>query len=494
MDNDIILEMQHVTKKFPGVIALNDVSLKIRKGTVHALVGENGAGKSTLIKVLSGIYVVYEGDVYFDGEKVKFNTPSEAKLKGLSVVHQELKLSEPLSVAENIFLGKPEKTPQGLVDWKAMYKKSQAIIDDLGVDIDAHEKVENLTVAKKQIVEICKSIIHDCKLLIMDEPSATLTNKELDILFGIIRRLKNNGVTIIYISHRMEEVFALADDISVLRDGKHITTLPVNEIDTNGLVKLMVGRDVDMEYPRSGVEPGETILSVKNIKMGNVLKDISFDLREGEILGVAGLVGAGRTELMQAILGIAKKDSGTVTLYGKDVEHKNFVDAIKNGFGLIPEDRKVQGATLRFSIKNNICMTDFKKIAPKGIVIDRLETRFAKEFFKKLRISAPSENTLVESLSGGNQQKVVVAKWLYRDSSILIMDEPTRGIDVGAKREIYDLITELARQGKTIIVISSELPELLGISDRIIVLHEGKLVGEMTHDEATQDKVMSLCI
>ena len=494
MNSDNILELQHVTKKFPGVVALDDVSMTVRRGTVHALVGENGAGKSTLIKVLSGIYVVYDGDVIFDGEKVKFNTPSEAKQKGLSVVHQELKLSEPLSVAENIFLGNPEMTPRGLVDWKAMYQKAQAIIDDLGVDIDAHEKVENLTVAKKQIVEICKSIIHECKLLIMDEPSATLTNKELDVLFGIIRRLKSQGVTIVYISHRMEEVFNLADDISVLRDGKHIKTVPADSIGTNDLVKLMVGRNVDIEYPRSGVEPGEVILSARNIKMGKVLKDISFDLRRGEILGVAGLVGAGRTELMQAILGIVKMDSGTVTLYGKEVRHKNFEQAIKNGFGLVPEDRKKQGATLRFSIKGNICMTDLNKIAPKGIVEDRLENEYATEFYDKLRIAAPSIDTVVESLSGGNQQKVVVAKWLYRDSSILVMDEPTRGIDVGAKREIYDLITDLARQGKTIIVISSELPELLGISDRIIVLHEGRLVGEMTHEEATQDKVMSLCV
>lgn len=494
MNSDNILELQHVTKKFPGVVALDDVSMTVRRGTVHALVGENGAGKSTLIKVLSGIYVVYDGDVIFDGEKVKFNTPSEAKQKGLSVVHQELKLSEPLSVAENIFLGNPERTPRGLVDWKAMYQKAQAIIDDLGVDIDAHEKVENLTVAKKQIVEICKSIIHECKLLIMDEPSATLTNKELDVLFGIIRRLKSQGVTIVYISHRMEEVFNLADDISVLRDGKHIKTVPADSIDTNDLVKLMVGRNVDIEYPRSGVEPGEVILSARNIKMGKVLKDISFDLRRGEILGVAGLVGAGRTELMQAILGIVKMDSGTVTLYGKEVRHKNFEQAIKNGFGLVPEDRKKQGATLRFSIKGNICMTDLNKIAPKGIVEDRLENEYATEFYDKLRIAAPSIDTVVESLSGGNQQKVVVAKWLYRDSSILVMDEPTRGIDVGAKREIYDLITDLARQGKTIIVISSELPELLGISDRIIILHEGRLVGEMTHEEATQDKVMSLCV
>jgi ABC-type sugar transport system ATPase subunit len=494
MDEDIILETRHISKQFPGVKALDDVSLRVKRGSVHALVGENGAGKSTLIKVLTGIYVCYDGAILLNGEKVSFENPSQAKAKGISVVHQELKLSEPLSVAENIFLGNLLRTKSGFVDWRSMNRRAQELIDSLGVDIDATECVASLTVAKKQIVEICKSIMHNCRILIMDEPSATLTNKELDVLFGIIKKLRADGTTIIYISHRLEEVFHLADEISVLRDGVHIATLPVGEIDKNGLVRLMVGRDINVEYPRSGVIPGDVIFSASHVKRKSVLKDISFEVRKGEILGIAGLVGAGRTELVRAILGIDKMDSGELKLQGEVIHFKEFRSAIKNGFGLVPEDRKLQGVTLGFPIKTNVCMTDLKKISKNGVMRRKLENGYAKKFAEKLRIVAPSIETRAENLSGGNQQKVVIAKWLYRDSSILIMDEPTRGIDVGAKREIYELICDLARQGKTIIVISSELPELLGISDRIIVLHEGRLVGELTHDEATQDKIMSLCI
>ncbi len=494
MNEDIILEIKHITKQFPGVKALDDVSLQVRRGSVHALVGENGAGKSTLIKVLTGIYVRYEGEIWLNGERVSFENPSQAKAKGISVVHQELKLSEPLSVTENIFLGNLLKTKAGLVDWKSMNRRARELIDSLGVEIDVHARVASLTVAKKQIVEICKSIMHNCKILIMDEPSATLTNKELDILFGIIRKLKSDGTTIIYISHRLEEVFNLADEISVLRDGMHVATVPTSEIDKNGLVRMMVGREVNAEYPRSGVVPGDVVFAANHIVRKDVLKDISFEVRSGEILGIAGLVGAGRTELVRAILGIDQMDSGEVLLYGKPVRHKEFTSAIRNGFGLVPEDRKLQGVTLGFSIKANVCMTNLKKIVRHGVICRDLENRYAKEYAKKLRIIAPSIDTEAEFLSGGNQQKVVIAKWLYRDSSILIMDEPTRGIDVGAKREIYELICDLARQGKTIVMISSELPELLGICDRVIVIHEGRLVGELTHDEATQDKVMGLCV
>ena len=493
MSDTVLLETKHITKRFPGVTALDDVSLRVKKGTVHALVGENGAGKSTLIKILTGIYVRYEGEVCLEGKTVTFSTPSEAKQNGISCVHQELKLSEPLTVMENIFLGSLPKKPSGLVDWKQMRRQSQELIDRLGVDIRADDVVEKLSVAKKQIVEICKSIIHECKILIMDEPSATLTNKELEVLFGIIRRLREEGTTIIYISHRLEEVFELADEISVLRDGALVATVPTASIDKDGLVRMMVGRDINVEYPRSGVEPGEVVFEARHIVRKGVLKDISFSVRRGEILGIAGLVGAGRTELMRAVLGIDKIDSGELLLEGKPVRHGDFLMAIRNGFGLVPEDRKVQGATLGFSIKRNICMTDLQKVSNHGIMRPSLEQEYAQKYFDILRVSAPGIETLAENLSGGNQQKVVIAKWLYRESSVLVMDEPTRGIDVGAKREIYDLICDLARQGKTIIIISSELPELLGISDRIIVLHEGEKVGEMSHDEATQDRVMSLC-
>ena len=489
-----ILELKQISKAFPGVKALDDVSISIKEGHVHALVGENGAGKSTLIKILAGIYTKYEGEIWLQGEKTTFSTPNDAKLKGISVVHQELKLSEPLSIAENIFLGKPLRTCFGTVDWKAMNRKAQEMVDGLNVKLDVTEAVENLTVAQKQIVEICKSIVSDCKILIMDEPSATLTNNELEVLFGIIEKLKKNGVTIIYISHRMEEVFSLSDELSVLRDGKHIATVKTADINKEQLVNMMVGREVNVDYPRSGVEPGEVILKVENLTRKGVFENISFELRKGEILGIAGLVGAGRTELMRGVLGIDPVDSGDVYLRGKKVNYKKFQDAIADGFGLIPEDRKQQGSTQKFAIHANICMTDYGKISSGGIVNDKLEVKYAKEYVEKLRVATPSVETEVQYLSGGNQQKVVIAKWLYRDSEILVMDEPTRGIDVGAKREIYDLICDLVRQGKTVIVISSELPEVIGVSDRILVLHEGRLSGELNAAEATQEKIMSMCI
>ena len=494
MENDNILEIRHISKEFPGVKALDDVSIDIKRGSVHAIVGENGAGKSTLIKIIAGIYVKFDGEIYIDGEKVVFHTPNDAKLKGISVVHQELKLSDPLSVTENIFLGSPICTKAGLIDWKTMNKMAQKMVNDLNVNIDVRESISSLSVAKKQIVEICKSIAHNCKILFMDEPTATLTINEQETLFKTVRKLKEDGVTIIYISHRLEEIFQLADEVSILRDGRHIDTLPTADISKDMIVKLMVGRNLDVNFPRSNVIPGEVILSVKNLSRKDILHDISFDLRKGEILGIAGLVGAGRTELIRALLGIDAIDTGEITLRGKKVRHKHFSHAIKNGFGLVPEDRKLLGVTQMFSVKANICMTDLGRIAPHGITKTRLENQYASEYAKRLRVAAPSIDTEVQYLSGGNQQKVVVAKWLYRDSEILIMDEPTRGIDVGAKREIYDLICELVRQGKTVIIISSEMAEVLGVSDRVLVMHEGRLVGEMNAEEATQEKVMGMCI
>ena len=494
MDNNYILQVKGICKEFPGVKALDDVTFNIKKGTIHALVGENGAGKSTLIKILAGIYQVYSGDIILDGETVKFASPSAAQQAGISVVHQELKLAEELSIAENIFLGSPIRKSKGIVDWGKMNEEAQKLTDSLNISLDVHQPVKELSIAKKQIVEICKAIAHDCKLLIMDEPSATLTNNELNVLFDAMGRLKEQGVTILYISHRMEEIFKLADEVSVLRDGRYIGTEQVSQITQQELVNMMVGRELNVDYPHSDVVPGEVILKVKNLTAEKLLKDISFDLRRGEILGVAGLVGAGRTELMRAIVGIDTYKSGEIEYLGKKVKNKSFRKAILDGFGFVPEDRKKLGTALSMSIKENICMTDYPKISKGGVVNSRKLDENAETFRNKLRIVCPSTEALVGNLSGGNQQKVVIAKWLYRESDILIMDEPTRGIDVGAKREIYDLMVELTRQGKTIIMISSELPEVLGVSNRIIVLHEGRKVGEMSAEEATQEKVMSLCV
>ncbi len=493
-DSRYILSIKNLSKSFPGVKALDDVSFKIERGTIHALVGENGAGKSTLIRILAGIYRADSGRVIHNGKPVAFKTPHEAQLSGISVVHQEIKLAETLTVTENIFLGNLMYTKLKTVNWKAMRKHAQDMIDSLGIDIDVDELVENLTIAKKQIVEICKAVNLNCRLLIMDEPSASLTKRELEIMFGIVRRLKKEGFTIIYISHRLEEIFDLADNVTVLRDGKHIDTLPVSEVNRDKLISMMVGRALENEYPKEFIEIGEPILEVRNLNRKGVLHDISFKVHKGEVLGFSGLVGAGRTELARAILGIDKIDSGEIILKGKPIRNKCFRDAIDRGFGLISEDRQKQGLIRIFPVKQNICLVNIDKIIKKGLVRKKLENKYAEEYVKKLRIVTPSVDTEVQYLSGGNQQKVVIAKWLFKDSEIIFLDEPTRGIDVGAKVEIYRLINQLVKDGKTIIMISSEMPEVIGMCDRIIVMHGGRIMKELSREEATQEKIMSYCV
>lgn len=492
MDN-ILLKIDGITKSFPGVKALDNVSLEIKKGSVHALVGENGAGKSTLIKILAGIFEADSGQIVLDSVERNFKTPHEAQMAGISVVHQEFKLSEPLTVAENIFLGHLIYK-RGLVDWKAMRAKTREMMKELDIDIGADEIVSGLSVAKKQIVEICKAINLNAHLLIMDEPSATLTVKEQEIMFKIIRKLNSEAMTIIYISHRLEEVFDLADKVTVLRDGQHVSTLPTAEVDRKKLISLMVGRELVNEYPKETVPIGDVVLEVKGLSCKGVISDISFNVRKGEILGFAGLVGSGRTETARAVLGIDKIDSGKMLLNGRPIVHRTFKDAINNGFGLVPEDRKEQGLVQILSVKENISMVNMGSIISLGVVRPGLEDKYGKEYVGKLNISTPSLETQTQYLSGGNQQKVVIAKWLMQQSDIIFMDEPTRGVDVGAKSEIYMLMNEIVRQGKSIVMISSELPEILGMSDRIMVMHEGKVVGELARGEANQEKIMSLCI
>ena len=491
--DSVILKIEHIEKSFPGVKALDDVTFEVERGTIHALVGENGAGKSTLIKILAGIFQSEAGRIVFDGTEQKFKTPNEAQQAGISVVHQEFKLSEPLTVAENIFLGHLTYK-HGLVDWKAMQQKTKELMKELSIDIGPNEIVNTLSVAKKQIVEICKAINLNAKLLIMDEPSATLTVKEQEIMFNIIRKLNKEGITIIYISHRLEEVFDLANRVTVLRDGKHIDTLPIGEVDRKKLISLMVGRELVDEYPKEEVPIGETVLEVKGLTRKNVIEDVNFHVKRGEILGFAGLVGSGRTETARAVLGIDKRDAGEVKLYGKPINHTSFKASIDDGLGLVPEDRKDSGLVQILAVKENICMVSMKDIIVGGVVRQKLEDQYGAEYVKKLRISTPSLETEAQYLSGGNQQKVVIAKWLMKQSDIIFMDEPTRGVDVGAKTEIYMLMNEIVRQGKSIIMISSELPEILGMSDRIMVMHEGKIVGEMNREEASQESIMALCI
>lgn len=491
MDNNYILTLKNITKEFPGVKALDDVTINIERGTIHGLVGENGAGKSTLIKILAGIYQPNKGEIILDGKPCRFNSPIEARRAGISVVHQEIKLAEPLSVAENMFLGNVQ-LKNGLVDWKGMRRRAREIVEDLGMDIDINAQVSSLTVAKKQIVEIMHAINNNSRILIMDEPSAVLTDRELEVMFRIVKQLRDEGITIIYISHRLDEIFGLCSNVSVLRDGRHIDTIPVASIDRQGLINMMVGREMGQEYPKEVGNVGGTILEVKNLSRG-ILQDISFEVKSGEVFGISGLVGAGRTELARAILGIDKPESGEVYVRGKKVHYRTFADAIRDGLGLIPEDRKLQGLVQIMSVKRNTTLVNMKRVLRAGVISSSLEEKLSKEYADKLHVVTPSMETEVQYLSGGNQQKVVIAKWLFQNSEILFLDEPTRGIDVGAKAEIYRLINRMAKEGKTIIMISSEMPELLGMCDRIMVMHEGHKMGELNAAEATQAKIMALC-
>lgn len=491
MDNNYILTLKNITKEFPGVKALDDVTINIERGTIHGLVGENGAGKSTLIKILAGIYQPNKGEIILDGKPCRFNSPIEARRAGISVVHQEIKLAEPLSVAENMFLGNVQ-LKNGLVDWKGMRRRAREIVEDLGMDIDINAQVSSLTVAKKQIVEIMHAINNNSRILIMDEPSAVLTDRELEVMFRIVKQLRDEGITIIYISHRLDEIFGLCSNVSVLRDGCHIDTIPVASVDRQGLINMMVGREMGQEYPKEVGNVGGTILEVKNLSRG-ILQDISFEVKSGEVFGISGLVGAGRTELARAILGIDKPESGEVYVRGKKVHYRTFADAIRDGLGLIPEDRKLQGLVQIMSVKRNTTLVNMKRVLHAGVISSSLEEKLSKEYANKLHVVTPSMETEVQYLSGGNQQKVVIAKWLFQNSEILFLDEPTRGIDVGAKAEIYRLINRMAKEGKTIIMISSEMPELLGMCDRIMVMHEGHKMGELNAAEATQAKIMALC-
>jgi ABC-type sugar transport system ATPase subunit len=493
MSENYILEIQKVSKQFPGVLALDEVSFSVREGDVHALVGENGAGKSTLIKIVSGAYLKDSGEINFQGQELNAATPIECIRLGISTVHQELRLVEALSVAENIYLGDPfeKKTIVGKnIDWKKMKEEAREFIHSMGVEIDVDAKVSDLSVAKKQIVEICKALSRNARLVIMDEPSATLTEKELDILFRIIRKLKEEGITIIYISHRLEEIFEIADRVTVMRDGKHIITDDVDNLDRKKLIARMVGRDIENIYPERSLNEGNILLEVKHLNRSGVLNDINLTLHTGEILGIAGLVGSGRTELARAIFGVDKIDQGEIYIQGKQTKIKDVQDAIRHKMALVPEDRKMQGIIPELSVRTNISLVGIDQIIKNTFINNGLEKQLSGKYIDILRIQTPSANQLIKYLSGGNQQKCVLAKWLFVDSDILIFDEPTRGIDVGAKQEIYRLLTELAQQGKGIIMISSELPEILGVSHRILVMHDGRITGEVYPEQTNQEEIM----
>lgn len=493
-NREVILDIQSITKSFPGVLALNNVSFQVGKGSVHALVGENGAGKSTLINVLTGIYHPDSGTYFFKGKEAHVTMPLEAQMLGISVVHQELKLSETLSVAENIFLGRPFLTKSHLVDWKRLKLEARSLLDSLNIKLDVDIEVSRLSVAQKQIVEICKALSFNAELIIMDEPSATLTDKELDSLFHIIDILKTRGVTIVYISHRMEEIFRIADTVTVLRDGGHVGTLPVADVNREKLIAMMVGRALGEEYPKLQAEIRDIALDVRNLSAKKLLRDISFNVRHGEIVGFSGLVGAGRTETARAVFGADKRASGEIYIDGELVRINTVIDAVRHKIALVPEDRKKQGLILIHSVKHNVSLVNLKNVCKKGLLSDGLERSMARKYIEMLNIVTPSEEKEVRLLSGGNQQKVVLAKWLAVDSKIIIFDEPTRGVDVGAKAEIYKLMCRLAQEGKAVIMISSDLPELIGVCDRIYVMREGTISGELSREDFTQEAILGYAV
>ncbi len=495
MQNKPILFIKDLNKAFPGVQALKDFSMEINRGDIHAIVGENGAGKSTLIKIISGAYVKDSGSIFYNDLEIGDLSPVDSIKMGISTVHQELRLVEELTVAENILLGAPVEysSPIGkMINWKETKQIATDLIDSMNIDIDVDTVVSNLTVAKKQIVEICKALSRKAKLVIMDEPSATLTEKELKVLFEIIARLKKDGITIIYISHRLEEIFEIADKVTVMRDGQHIITDDVANMDRRKLIAHMVGREIENIYPERKVAKGEVLLRVKKLSITGVLESISFDLHSGEILGIAGLVGSGRTELARAIFGVDKKTSGGAFVRNDEKPIRNIQDAIQKKVALMPEDRKLHGIIPGLSVGMNISLVGIDKIIKKSFLNNKIEKQLAEDYIDRLRIQTPDWKQLIKYLSGGNQQKCVLAKWLFVDSDIIIFDEPTRGIDVGAKQEIYKLLTNLAQQGKGIIMISSELPEVLGVSHRILVMHDGKITGEVDPQRTTQEEIMHL--
>ena len=489
MANEYVLEMVDICKSFPGVKALENVNLKLRRGTIHALMGENGAGKSTLMKVLMGMYTPDSGKVIYDGKEISKYTQGQAIKMGITMVHQELSYIPYMTVAENLFLGREIKK-HGVLDKTAMHEKAKELLARVGVTIDPKLLMKDLSVSERQMVEIAKCVSYNAKIVIMDEPTSAITDKEVEQLFAVLNDLKAKGVAIIYISHKMDEVLKISDEVTILRDGTFIDTYSTENIDINKIIVSMVGRELSQVYPEKKNKIGETIFEVKNLKREGVFHDISFSLRAGEILGFSGLMGAGRTEIMRAIYGIDKLDEGEVYMKGKRIDIKQPGDAITNKIGLVNEDRKGVGLVLPLSIKKNLTLSNLNKYFAGPVITAKKEGELADRMMKALAIKAPSKEQLVKNLSGGNQQKVVLGKLLLDEAEVLIMDEPTRGIDIGAKAEIYKLICELAEQGKAVIVVSSEMPELLGLCDRIIVLHEGEITGEVRRDSFDQEQLM----
>ena len=486
--------MREIRKTFPGVVALDGVDFRLRRGEVHILLGENGAGKSTLMKILSGAYQKTAGRITLDGDEVEIRNPAHAQGLGVSTIYQEFNLVPHLSVGENIFLGREPLRAFGLIDRRAVNRRASEILSGLGLDLDPRRAVKGLRVAEQQMVEVAKALSLDARVLIMDEPTAALAEHEIKELFAAIRGLKEKGVSIVYISHRMEELFEIGDRVTVLRDGRSVGTFDVRETDKFELIRLMVNRDLTELFPKEHAERGAEVLRVEGLTTRSGLRDVSFTLHKGEVLGIAGLLGAGRTELARAVFGLDKLEGGTVKIKGESRRIGSPRAAINAGLGFLTEDRKAQGLVLPLSVKDNLCLPSVDKFTAFGFVDGKRERRAAERYVKELRIRTPGLDQKVVYLSGGNQQKVVLSKWLCSEAEVFIFDEPTRGVDVGAKAEIYQLMNRLAASGVAIIMISSELPEILGMSDRILVMRAGSVACEFDAKEATQEKILECAL
>lgn len=486
------IEMRGIDKAFGTNVVLKDAGFLLADGEIHALMGENGAGKSTLMKILTGVYTRDAGTVIVDGQEVHYKNLQEAEKAGIVFIHQELNVMFDLTVEENMFMGKEIKKAFGVCDSKAMRAEVRKVFDRLGVDIDPGKRMDQLSIGQQQMIEIAKALMLDAKVIIMDEPTTALTTKETEVLFKVVNDLRSKGVSIVYISHRMEEIFELCDRITVLRDGSYIGTERIADITMNDVVKMMIGREIGERYPTRDNEIGDVVFEVKDFNCKDVFHDVNFQVKAGEVLGVSGLMGAGRTEIMQAIFGNMPNVSGQIFLNGKEIHNKTPEHAKRNGIGFITEDRKVQGLLLQDSILKNISIANLDKISKNGVLNKKAEDDLIKRGIEELHIKCFGPDHACVNLSGGNQQKVVFAKWIYTEPKVLILDEPTKGVDIGAKKEIYSIINDLAAKGVAIIMISSELPEVLGMADRIMVVREGEVRGILSKEEADQEKIMTL--
>lgn len=492
--SDSVIQMRGITKDFPGVRALKSVDFNIYKGKIMALVGENGAGKSTLMKILTGVYEKTSGDIFLDGKQVQIRNTREAQNMGIAIIHQELNLLSNLSIGENIFLGREPVNSLGKIQWNKLFQAAKEIMNRLGITDKPETLVGELSIGKQQMVEIAKAISLNAQVIVMDEPTGALTDKETESLFRVIRELKAEGKSIVYISHRLKEIFEICDDVTVMRDGQFIAEYPISEVDEDRIIESMVGRKLTEQYPRVTCQTGKVLLEIKNLTNFYV-KDISFSLRSGEIVGLAGLMGSGRTEMARTIYGVLETESGEIIVEGKPVRIKSPGQAIKNGISYVSEDRKGNGVVLGLNVKENISLSVLQKLSGLfGVINKKKEEAAALESIKGMSIKTSGVKQLVKNLSGGNQQKVSLSKCLMTNPRILILDEPTRGVDVGAKKEIYDIINQFKKAGMSILMISSEIPEILGMSDRIMVMHEGKLMGCLERENADQESIMRLAV